>query len=122
MTQTTTQHCPTALLSVLFSALVLLLSGCQSTPGEQDIEPWIDHLEAQTEESFTRCESPRPEMCTMVYQPVCGLVEDDDECLEPPCTPLQYRTLGNACSACTLPEVIGHVDGECPDDLGTPED
>ncbi|WP_111640842.1 hypothetical protein [Marinimicrobium alkaliphilum] len=105
----------------LLLPVIALLGACQSPGNEPDTEAWVAHLETRTENGFTRCESPRPEMCTMIYQPVCGLVEDDKACLEPPCSPFQYRTLGNSCSACGLDEVVGHVDDECPDDLGTPE-
>lgn len=73
-------------LGVLFG---LLLAGCQS------VKPDNDQLEA-------RCQSPRPEICTFEYRPVCGLLQSG-----------KWQTQGNACSACGNPEVVGYTAGAC---------
>ena len=36
------------------------------------------------------CVEPRPQLCTMQYDPVCGLTANN-----------QYKTYSNACSACS---------------------
>ncbi len=48
------------------------------------------------------CEEPRPQLCTMQYDPVCGLTADN-----------QYKTYSNACSACSDASVSGHSPGAC---------
>ncbi len=50
----------------------------------------------------TRCEDPRPEMCTMDWTPVCGRKADGSQ-----------ATYGNACGACADKEVEWHSPGEC---------
>lgn len=48
------------------------------------------------------CEEPRPQVCTMQYDPVCGLTGNN-----------QYKTYSNACSACSDVSVSGHIPGAC---------
>ncbi|WP_432473628.1 hypothetical protein [Amphritea sp. HPY] len=54
------------------------------------------------------CESPRPQMCTREYRPVCGY--------KPAPGDRQYLTqsYGNACAACADSEVKGFVAEACP--------
>ena len=49
------------------------------------------------------CEDPRPEVCTMDYNPVCGLRSDGTV----------IKTFGNACTACSEKETMGYKSGEC---------
>ncbi len=51
----------------------------------------------------TVCNEPRPEMCTMDYNPVCGQKSNGST-----------ATYGNGCGACGDKDVISHVAGECP--------
>ncbi len=48
------------------------------------------------------CVEPRPQLCTMQYDPVCGLTADN-----------QNKTYSNACSACSDASVSGHSPGTC---------
>jgi len=48
------------------------------------------------------CEEPRPQLCTMQYDPVCGLTANN-----------QYKTYSNACSACSDASVSGYNPGAC---------
>jgi hypothetical protein len=48
------------------------------------------------------CVEPRPQLCTMQYDPVCGLTASN-----------QYKTYSNACSACSDASVSGHNPGAC---------
>jgi len=48
------------------------------------------------------CEEPRPQVCTMQFDPVCGLTVNN-----------QYKTYSNACSACSDASVPGHSPGAC---------
>src|SRR5262245_15964444 len=50
-----------------------------------------------------RCADPRPQMCTREYRPACGLQRDGSR-----------KTYGNACTACSDPEVVSQAAGACP--------
>ena len=49
------------------------------------------------------CADPRPQMCTREYRPACGLRRDGSR-----------KTYGNACSACSDPDVVSQAAGACP--------
>lgn len=60
-----------------------------------------------------RCELPRPEVCTKEYRPVCGLVDTGIPCVTMPCPTEKWKTYSNACTACSIPTVVGYRVGEC---------
>ncbi len=66
-----------------------------------------------------RCENPRPEVCTQDYVPVCGLVDTGIPCVTMPCPTDEWKTYSNACTACSIPTVVGYRAGEC--DTGGPD-
>jgi len=74
------------LLTIIFG--FLLLAGCQAVPS-LNIEQ-------------TNCIEPRPEMCTMDYQPVCGFDKDHNS-----------KTYSNRCVACSNERVVYTIKGEC---------
>ncbi|WP_432454592.1 MULTISPECIES: hypothetical protein [unclassified Agarivorans] len=49
------------------------------------------------------CQSPRPELCSMQYDPVCAEVAG------------KLKEYGNACSACGDVEVNSYQQGACPE-------
>lgn len=53
-------------------------------------------------EALTICQEPRPQICTMDYQPVCAQLEDGT-----------FKTYSNDCTACSETFVIGHREGAC---------
>lgn len=76
-----------------------------------------------TQLALTECTEPRPEMCTQQYDPVCAQVDTGVRCIKAPCPSAVYKTMGNACSACSDVKVYGYFPGECGDLEGkTPED
>jgi len=50
-----------------------------------------------------QCADPRPQMCTRDYRPACGLRRDGGR-----------QTYGNACTACSDPQVVSQAAGACP--------
>lgn len=50
------------------------------------------------------CETPRSQICTMDYRPVCGLI-----------TGKQTKTYSNGCVACSNPIVISYTEKACDD-------
>jgi hypothetical protein len=81
-------------------ALPALLLGtqcsAQTPPGAQPAPP---------QSASVTCREPRPEMCPMIYQPVCGVSRDGSR-----------KTYGNSCSACAVAAVTGYTPGACRKD------
>lgn len=65
---------------------------------------------------FTTCtdEQKQAEICTLEYNPVCGLVPNDIQCITAPCPTVDAVTYGNACGACAA-QAEGWYPGECAD-------
>ena len=57
--------------------------------------------EAEKEQPVV-CKTPRPEVCTMEYDPVCGERADNSQ-----------KTYSNGCRACSDQDVIRYRKGEC---------
>ena len=55
------------------------------------------------QQQLHRCPDPRPEACTMNYNPVCAAIGDD------------VQTFSNGCSACSDKKVKGFYLGACPE-------
>ena len=81
-------------LLVTTAVLVSSMAGCATSPetGEK----------ADIADGYTACTEPRPEICTMQYDPVCAQLEDGAS-----------KTYASDCSACSDPLVIGYSRGEC---------
>ena len=62
---------------------------------------------------LAQCVEPRPQLCTQDYRPVCGLRDTGVRCVTTPCESTERLTYGNACSACSNPDVLGYTDGMC---------
>ncbi len=76
------------------AALLWAASGCASNPAE----------EAATD--LVTCTDPRPQMCTMQYDPVCGRIGVGDAA--------EWKTYASGCSACGDPQVSAYrPGGEC---------
>ena len=71
--------------------MTVLVSACQSAP--------------QRPSNLTDCQGARPQVCTMIYKPVCAMEKDG-----------QFRTYSSDCTACSHEEVIGYQLGECVKD------
>lgn len=76
-------------LMVLISA-TLLLAACKTLPEKKVVE--------------VLCKEPRPQMCTMIYQPVCGVDQEG-----------QFKTYSSGCNACSHSEVVGYNPNACED-------
>jgi hypothetical protein len=67
--------------------LLLLLAGCETQP--------VPSL-------VTQCASPRPQVCTMEYAPVCAVVTAGGK-----------QEYASACNACADDTVAGYLNGTC---------
>ena len=52
------------------------------------------------------CQSPRPEVCTLEYDPACGILENRER-----------KEYPNGCAACADPAVTGYIPGACAESL-----
>ena len=89
---------------VLFVLFSLLASGCAS----QSSKP-----ERKDNALYKACHDPRPQICTREYRPVCGTRDTGVRCVTTPCASHEYKTYGNACTACADPKVIEYRHGAC---------
>jgi hypothetical protein len=69
---------------------VFFLVSCVSNDGGKPQSP------------ITECEDPRPQVCTMIYDPVCGTTGDGTR-----------KTYASDCSACSNANVVSYEKGEC---------
>jgi hypothetical protein len=93
--------------------LILLLAACSQAPVASESSP----PRAQPKDDppvMVMCTDPRPEMCTQQYDPVCATRDTGIRCVTTPCPSSELKTMGNACTACSDPNVSGWVKGECP--------
>lgn len=81
-----------SLITVVLTALTL--TACSTGTSSQSKLPSPE---------LQPCTDPRPDMCTMDYNPVCG--QDSDGV---------NKTYSNACGACSDRSVVGYFQGECP--------
>jgi hypothetical protein len=72
-------------------------------------------VQAEKAEAQIACASPRPEMCTKEYMPVCASEDTGIRCVTTPCPSVESKTYGNACDACSNPKVTGYRPGSCAD-------
>ena len=86
----------TKLISLV--ALIFIIAACNASP---------ELPESEAPDVSTLCKDPRPQMCTMIYQPVCGVDNAG-----------QFKTYSSNCSACSHVEVKGFNEGACEDESG----
>jgi len=60
-----------------------------------------------------KCNEPRPEFCTMDFNPVCATRDNGIRCVTTPCSSTESATYSNGCSACADKNVFSYVAGEC---------
>lgn len=70
--------------------MVCAISACNSVPEKSNVE--------------VECNDPRPQVCTMIYQPVCGLDNAGE-----------VKTYSSGCNACSNAEVVGYDNQSCED-------
>jgi hypothetical protein len=90
----------------LVANLVLFtFDGVNSQERSPNSEQVLDQPQAVTknkDQAWTICTEPRPQVCTMDYQPVCGRLKEGS-----------LKTYSNGCMACSDPDVTVHADESC---------
>jgi hypothetical protein len=101
------------MFKIIVAVLVFAFSACS----QKSIN--LDENNSTSNEQIKEiaCKNPRPQVCTMNYQPVCGRVDTGIRCIKAPCPASKFKTFSNACAACSNPKVYGYTDGRCKQDL-----
>ena len=94
-----------SLSSMSIGLLLVVTSGCTSSPP-------VTHA-PERPPNYVACTSPRPEVCTREYRPVCAQRDTGVRCVTAPCPSAEAVTMPNACSACSDAKVIGYVPDAC---------
>ena len=98
---------------LLLSSMVLFVVACQPPVKQKTSQTQKPIIVPNTSSSYKACKSPRPEMCTHQFQPVCAKRDTGVRCFTTPCPSTEKATYGNACSACADKKVIGYIEGVC---------
>lgn len=61
----------------------------------------------------TICKSPRSQMCTRDYRPVCATRDTGVRCVTTPCPSTEQVTKPNSCTACADEKVFSYIEGAC---------
>ncbi len=89
----------------LIAAFLCIFAGCaQSSESTQ---------RAAASENLIECAVESPQICTREYIPVCGLRETGVRCVTTPCESTEWKTYGNACTACSDIKVYGYRLNSC---------
>lgn len=73
---------------------ITMAAGCAKSPATTE--------RVDIRAGYVACAEPRPEACTMQYDPVCGEMTDG-----------RSETYSNACVACSDRLVAGYLKGAC---------
>jgi hypothetical protein len=84
--------------------LILLLAGCGTSPPPAPTPPPAPEP-VLVENPLVQCSEPRPQVCTMEYNPVCAQLADG--------TASEYSS---PCNACADDNVSGYLPGGCAGD------
>ncbi|OOZ41075.1 hypothetical protein [Solemya elarraichensis gill symbiont] len=82
------------MLRLLPILLLALLGGCQAADSDGV---------RQVPQGLKECKDPRPQMCTMQYDPVCAWMPGQNT----------WKQASNGCDACSDKRVAGYLAGEC---------
>ncbi|WP_428355068.1 hypothetical protein [Methyloprofundus sp.] len=74
--------------NLVYVVLLGSVSACQSTP--------------ERPSDLSDCPAVRPQVCTMIYAPVCAMEESG-----------RFTSYSSDCTACSHAEVIGYQPGVC---------
>lgn len=87
---------------LMLAASLFAMAGCNNsdTPVGNEVSEPTPSSPAAPE--LNLCTSPRPEMCTQEYNPVCATLADGS-----------MKTYSTGCTACSDANVAGWLPGEC---------
>ncbi len=92
---------------LVFSTAILLIAACQPPRTAHRLSKPIQ----PTVVGFVKCKAPRPEVCSVIVNPVCATKDTGMRCFKAPCPATKKVTYSNACSACADEKVYGYLSG-----------
>ena len=103
----------TKYLNGLLLCIAVVVGACASTVDE--VPEAVSDLatEVATKVVYSHCESPRPQICTREYNPVCAVKDTGVRCVTTPCPSAEEVTYATGCTACSDSKVIKHRPGAC---------
>jgi hypothetical protein len=88
---------------MLLIAVTSIVMGCTSTQGNGQDTP-KESENSTVSATFETCPDQRPQVCSMIYDPVCGTDNKGEK-----------QTYSSGCNACSAPYVKGFEKGSCED-------
>lgn len=82
--------------------ITFLISACASTAPENPVNVPESATPVSSQQNRQACPENKPQMCTMIYQPVCAIKKDGSSYTE-----------ASSCTACAATDVIAYSEGEC---------
>jgi len=80
---------------IIISLILVSISSCASTPQKNPEKIILDNERVE-------CSLPRPQVCTFIYQPVCGELLDGTS-----------KTHSSGCTACSDANIVAYLPGSC---------
>lgn len=94
-------------------------SWCESK--NKCIRPWEENCTSpDTTKAYVECKTPRPQMCTREYNPVCAKVDTGIRCIKAPCPSEEWQTFATGCTACADSKAYGYSPGACVNTMVAP--
>ena len=107
-------HFLKAARTIRAGACLLLLAACANDPGIQVSQAApVEAAQPAEDAKPVVCTNPRPQACTMDYQPVCATRDTGIRCVTTPCPSSERKTYSNGCGACSDPKVSEYIPGAC---------
>lgn len=82
---------------------VAMLVACAAPPSPPEAAPVTEEVAPMDPDAPISCTPPRPEVCTMIYAPVCATLADD----------LAQEQYSSPCNACADDRVVAYREGAC---------
>ena len=101
--------------SVIISAVLFVLTACGGAT--KTVPDKVEAPKLDTPVVVVKCTTPRPQMCTRQFDPVCGTALEAPACKPGMlCAAVMLptkKTYSNSCTACSNPNVQSHTAGAC---------
>ena len=88
------KYSSSCLMAALLLYPCLILMGCSTVAETKNIKT--------SESKITVCKEPRPQICTLIYLPVCAATKNAKE-----------KTYASGCTACSDKNVVSYHEGAC---------
>lgn len=91
---------------------LLLFAACSTTQTPEP-EPFQPEPSTQPSVPISYCPEQRPEVCPLMYRPVCATRDNGVRCVTTPCDSSEQVTYPNGCAACADKRVFSYTPEHC---------